>query len=633
MQNKKIVLFGQPNSGKSTIFQVLSDVKTMPGGTTYNFESTDIDIFGETFTIVDLPGSYSLNPNQPTEEISVKYLLNEEYDLIINVIDASALSRGLELTVELTELGKPQIIALNMQDETESHGVKIALPLLEKELGIPVVPTTAIYGKGIKRLSEECFDLLYNPKPCNSFNYTFHIEKELKYLESIFVDTGNLNKRFYTIKALENPAILDKTYLSGKEELFEQAALTLYEEHKLDSSEMIAYERHHIAMKLSEEVVQYFSRKKRRLSEKFDDFLLHPIAGYFFLIIFFITYFFSIFIIGDLLSGLMVTPIEMLGDSFASLKDASPFLWYSVNGAYQGFSGVAGIVLPYFLPLVFLTSLFEETGYIARIAFIVDGIFHKIGLHGKSVVPFILGFGCSVPALYATRIIENKFDRMITGILIPFIPCSARIAVIFALSAAFTGPIGAIIVFAYVMFVIAAAGKVLSKTISKPIGLIMEMPDLKLPSIKTAVTRTWLKISEFVKEALIYLVLGSIVLGWIEYFDIYQYIDMFFSPVIKYTLGLPEQLGSTLVFGFLRKELIIVMANQALGVSAISQLPMTFEQIIVFIIFVTLYFPCYTTFVVSIKEFGWKTAILTAFFSILIATVSAFLFRNILFFI
>jgi ferrous iron transport protein B len=266
----------------------------------------------------------------------------------------------------------------------------------------------------------------------------------------------------------------------------------------------------------------------------------------------------------------------------------------------------------------------------SRIAFLVDGLMHKIGLHGKSVIPFILGFGCSVPAIYATRMIENKTDRMVTGMLIPFIPCSARIAVIFALTAAFTGPLWAFIVFAYVIVIIAVAGKVMAKFLAKPTGLILEIPALKPPSIIFSLKKTWIKISDFIKEALLFLIAGSIILGWIEYFHAADYLNQVFRPLLTTFLGLPEELGSTLLFGFFRKELIIVMVTQALGVQTIAQLPLSYEQIIVFVIFVTLYFPCFTTFIVIWKEFGLKVIALSAALSIMVALISAFLFRVIL---
>ncbi|MFA6570123.1 MAG: nucleoside recognition domain-containing protein, partial [Bacteroidota bacterium] len=273
------------------------------------------------------------------------------------------------------------------------------------------------------------------------------------------------------------------------------------------------------------------------------------------------------------------------------------------------------------------TSILEDSGYLARMAFLIDGLMHKIGLHGKSVVPFILGFGCSVPALYATRIIDNKNERTITGILIPFIPCSARTSVIFAIAAAFTGPVMALGVYLYVIVIIAINGKILSKFLSQPIGLILEIPSLKQPAAKIIFFKTWMKVRQFYKDAVLFLVGGSILLGWLEYFDISKYVNNFMAPFISFVLGLPKELGSTLVFGFFRKELILVMLTQATGATDIAHLPMSLHQIFVFLIFATLYFPCFTTFVVVIKEFGAKTAMYSAILSLIVASLSAIFFR------
>jgi ferrous iron transport protein B len=296
----------------------------------------------------------------------------------------------------------------------------------------------------------------------------------------------------------------------------------------------------------------------------------------------------------------------------------------------MGITGLLEIVLPYFLPLLFLTSLIEDSGYLARVAFLIDGVMHKIGLHGKSVVPFILGFGCSIPAIYATRIIDNKKEKLITAILIPFIPCSARTSVIFAMAAAITGPVWAIVIYLYVIFIIALNGKVMSIFISKPMGLILEIPSLKLPSLMNILNKTWFKIVEFGKSAGLYLIIGSMVLGWIEYFNVAKYINIIFSPIVQTILGLPKEVSTTLVFGFFRKELLLVMLTQAFQVKDLSHLPMTINQSVVFIIFSILYFPCFATFIVLMKEFGKKTVTISALLCLFVATLSALIFNIIL---
>lgn len=634
--HKTIVLVGQPNSGKSTLFNVLSDLKTSTAnyaGTSASVNKTEINVYGDTYTLIDLPGSYTLNPISDSEKLTTNFLLLEKFDLIVNVVDASLLTRSLELTVELAEFGMPMVIALNMYDEAQSHGIDIDIDQLERKLKVPVIPTMALYGKGIKKLMDTCYNMLNRGVVYPEYwEFTPRIEKSIAEIKSKINIPGeyNGNSRFYAIKSIENPVLVPEGIMRDVKSLRDDAENVIVEQYGSDGFEAISYERHHLSMKLTEDISTFRITRRRKLVDKLDDFLLHPILGYVILGGFLMFYFFTIFVVGNAIGGLVDGPISKIPGFYEGLKAGSPFLWYTINGAYQGLAGIFGIVLPYFLPLVLLTSIFEDTGYLSRTAFLVDGLFHKIGLHGKSVVPFILGFGCSVPALYAARMIENPRDRMITGILIPFIPCSARIAVIFALTAAFTGPIWAFVVFAYILIIVSLSGKALSKALSKPMGLILEIPNLKTPSLKIAMTKTWVKIRELLKEAFIFLLAGSIILGWIEYFNASKYVDYIFSPLLKTVLGLPEQLGSTLVFGFLRKELIIVMAAQALGVQSVADLPLTAHQVVVFIIFVSLYFPCLTTFIVILKEFGYKTGFFSAALSIIIAVVSAFLFKIVL---
>lgn len=636
MSYKNIILIGQPNSGKSTIFNVLSDIKTSTSnfaGSSGEINETIISFGGEGWRLYDLPGVYSLNPTQESERITLEFITKTQIDLIINVVDATSLTRSLELTCELLELGLPMIVALNMMDEASAHGVSIDTVALAAEVGNPVVETSALKGKGIKQLLEAGENYIRLKKTnTNCPRFTRHIEGRVAEIENAMVTNPfpSISRRFVAIKAIEYPSIIptaDFAPLNDIVQDFEKESRLM---HNMDGFESISYERHHLAMKVSEKVSKFVARRSRSRSDIMDDALLHPLWGQLIMLCFFFIYFFAIFYVGSLLSALVEPMIVSLGESFAPLKESNEFLWFSINGAYMGFAGVVGIVLPYFLPLVLITSLFEESGYLARVAFLSDGLFHRIGLHGKSAVPLILGFGCAIPAIYATRILENKRDRQITSVLLQFIPCSARIAVIFALTAAFTGPVWAVIVFAYVLFVIAASGKIMSKMLTMPIGLVLEIPRLKVPSLSLSFAKTWMKTKDFAKEAVIFLVLGSIVLGWIEYFNVAYYIDLTLSPITGFVLGLPDQLGSTLVFGFLRKELIIVMASQALQVQSIAELPLTSDQIITFIIFVTFYFPCLTTFVVLSKEFGKKFSFAAASFSVLVALVSATLFRLIL---
>lgn len=637
MQHKTIVLIGQPNAGKSTLFNVLSDIKSSTSnyaGTTVAVKESLINVNFETYKIIDLPGLYSLNPNDPAEEVTVNFLLDHPVDLIINVVDSTLLSRSIELTVELLELGIPMIIALNMQDEANRYGVRIDNHKLKEILNIPVIPTIALFGKGVKELIETSDQIITMgfQKP-QSLKFTLHIEKnisEIEYDLKEFQIPTKISPRFYAIKLIENPQCVAKILESFDRMKSELITNQIQLEHNTDGFEVIAYERHHHAMKITHLVSEIKRKKTQPLAEKLDSQLLHPIFGYFYLLLFFIIYFVVIFHVGSFISSSIDPMLQSLPSLYDPIKFFSPFLWFTIDGIFQGLSGAVGIVLPYFLPLLILSSLFEDTGYMSRIAFLLDGLFHKIGLHGKSVAPFIMGFGCTVPALYATRNIEKERDRLITGILINFIPCSARLTVIFAISSAFTGPLWTAFIFFFVLLIIAINGKIMSYFFSKPTGLILEIPNLKLPSLNATLKKTQFKVKEFLRVAVPYLIFGSIVLGWFQYFGTEKYVNSIFSPLVKNVLGLPEQLGSTLIFGFLRKELIIVMASQAMGVSSFTQLGLTTVQALVFTIFIILYIPCISTFAVFWKEFGAKTVILTVIFSISMATIFGFLFKIIL---
>ncbi|MCJ7525592.1 MAG: ferrous iron transport protein B [Candidatus Aminicenantes bacterium] len=634
MTSFKIVLVGQPNAGKSTLFNVLSDIKAAAAnfaGTSVKITQSSIQLEGRFFQLLDLPGIYSLNASDDAEKITQGYLLREKIDLIVNVVDSTLLARSLELTSELLELGLPMAIALNMQDEAEKRGLKIDHEKLEKALGVPVVPTAALHGKGVRQLMERCSRLLNEAPPTLPvFPYTAHIETLVQELAAAMPEPAsgqNGNRRFYAIKSIENPAMVPQGIRQALAADSAAACAQIRDYHQRDCFESVAYERHHLAMKWSEEICEFVPRKTIHLHDRLDRFFLHPLLGRFFLLAYFLVFYAAIFFVGNLLSRWLDPLLNRIPPLLVPLQKISGFLWLSADGLWQGVAGSLGVVLPYFLPLIFLNAIFEDSGYLSRIAFLLDGLLHRIGLHGKSVAAFILGFGCTAPALYATRILENKRDRVLSALLLPFIPCSARNAVIFALTAALAGPVWALVIYFFVLLVIAVTGKTISLFLEKPSGLIMEIPDLKVPSLRNALANTGRKLKEFAVTVVPLLLLGSVAMSWLGSLNISAWIDSFFAPLLNGVLGLPTQLGTTLIFGFFRKELIVVMVKQALGAASLALLPLTLGQAVVFLVFVTLYFPCFTTFVVMGREFGWKTAGASAVLSIVVASLSAYLFR------
>jgi len=633
---KTIVLVGQPNSGKSTLFNALSDVKVSTAnfaGTTVEYKETHIEIFGEQVHLIDLPGIYSLNPIEPAEFVTVSFLFENPIDLILNVIDSTLITKSLELTTELLELGIPMVVVLNMKDEATKKGIQIDEFVMSKIIGVPVVKISALYRKGINELLE-AISLQISPEKTYPIpaKFTFHIEKWINKIEKSIIPLNSTEfyPRFFAIKLLENPSLVSKYLISFDSNSVENAKQDILKHHQTSLFEAFAYERHHFSMELTHKTTKYTSKRTVPLIEKIDLLFLKPFPGYFFAILFFALYFLVVFWVGNALSTLLEIPLSNLGSSIEPLKTSYPFIWPLVDGLFQGFSGALGIVFPYFLPLLILTAVLEESGYMARIAFLMDAVFHQIGLHGKSVASFVMGFGCTVPAIYATRIVENRRDRLIASILINFIPCSARLTVIFALTTALTGPIWTIVIFGYILFAIAATAKVLSVFYPKPIGLIMEVPPLRYPSFTIVLRKTQYKLVEFFKIAFPFLLAGSVVFSIIDYFNFTDFLNKILQPFITSLLGLPQELGSTLVFGFLRKELAVFMTAQAFGISDLKLLPLTTHQIVIYLVFLVFYLPCVSTSAVLYKEFGAKHLGLIILVGILLSTISALIFKFVL---
>jgi len=340
---------------------------------------------------------------------------------------------------------------------------------------------------------------------------------------------------------------------------------------------------------------------------------MHPLLGYLILLAIFLGFFFIIFNIGNPLEELLLAPLESLRHWLRSELGTGLF-FYLVDGLVQGIGGGVAIVLPFFLPLLFLMSFFEDVGYLARAGYLMDTFMHRLGLHGKSVAPFILGFGCNVPAVIATRILESRRDRIITSLLIPFIPCAARTTIILALVAFYLGPFWALGFYVFNIFLVAVLGRIISLLFKTPSpGLILEIPSLKFPTLKNVIQKTYLQLKSFLKFAWPILIAGSIFLGLFQFMGFDKIVNLILSPLVEKGLGLPRELGVTLVFGFLRKELSLIMMLQALGTSYNDLMSVVSkEQIIVFTVFISFFIPCLSTFAIIWKEVGKTVAFISA---------------------
>ncbi len=635
-----IALVGQPNCGKSTLFNALAGYKAISGnfpGVTVKYEESKLNILGETARLVDLPGIYSLSSRDPAELETRKYLLSGKVDVIINIIDASILGRSLELTLELLELEIPMVIALNMMDVAEKRGEKIDVEKLSRTLGVPVYPLIAKKGKGLK-------DLIYGAvncargkarctgkKPSYEKPITTAIQRIIPVLEREKDKVPpNFPYRFIAIKILEEDEDISRYLLrfspQNREEIL-HIKRELEEEMGEPSYEIINKARHGIALSIFEETVT-FQKTPTLIDDKIDAIVMHPILGYVILVLVFYGFFYLIFkggapieeIFTEYLDSLIAMVKSELGNTLGS---------EILVGFIQGIGGGIAIVIPYLLPFFIGLSFLEDTGYLSRVAFLTDIFMHRIGLHGKSVIAFILGYGCSVPAVLATRNLESTRDRIITSILVTMIPCSARTTVIFGLVGYFAGPVAALSLYALNLLVIGIVGKILVLRYPEITpGMILEIPKYNLPSLKIVWFKTWFRLKEFIYVALPIMMIGSGILSIMEYYHLSSIINTLLSPFTHWLLGLPKEVGVTLIFGIFRKELTLIMLFQALGVK-LDQIKnvMTFQQMMVFSTFVMFYIPCLATLAALWKEIGRKGVYMTIMITTIVATTVSLLVK------
>lgn len=619
----RIALAGNANVGKSVIFNQLTGLNQIvgnwPGKTVERAEGT-LYFKGYKIRIIDLPGIYSLSTFSMEEIVSRDYIAVEKPDIIINVIDASALERNLYFTFQLLELEAPLVIALNQVDFAAKKGMRIDAEKLSEFLGVPVVPTVAITGSGISELLSTAIAAVngeLKPNPLE-IQYGKEIEERVQAIEKMLSKklpelSTVYPPRWIAIKLLERDVDVAgklKNYKRGKEVLdfAEKLATELEKIHGESSPVILASEKYSLASKIAKEVTIIETPPRISLEQKLDEVTTHKIFGYFILAAVVVSMFTAIFAVGDFLSeslDLLFSTLTLQIENLLSPLLPNFALTLINEGILGGIIAGLTIALPYIIPFYIILALLEDTGYLPRAAFLMDNLMHKIGLHGKAFIPIMLGYGCSVPACIGCRIMETQRERFLAAFVVVLIPCAARTVVILGLVGRFVGLHAALALYLFDLILIFILGRIAFKALpGEPVGLIMEMPAYKKPVIKNVLMKTWARTKDFVYIAFPIIIAGSLTISALSISGTMDYVVNAASPLIESWLGLPKETGIPLIFGILRKELTLILLSQLIPLESLKAVEM-----IVFSLVAMIYIPCIATIAACIKELGWRKAL------------------------
>lgn len=641
----ELILVGQPNCGKSTIFNSVIGYRSISSnfpGVTVSYTRGEIEYNDERVRVIDIPGTYSLLACDEAETEAVRYLYNLPDDaVLVNIIDSSVLSRSLELTLQLMELQRPMIVVLNMSDEAERKGIDTSVELLSSILGVPVLKSIGHKGIGVADIFKEA---------CRAGNESIipktmappnDIEPSIQKIER-FIATKALpagwNSRFTAIRLIEHDTlveeaiqrVLSKHEWKGIKEITE----SLDRRHPSGGEGFMSSFRHNAAFTIFEKTTRVHQVKSKDVRVIIDSVLMHPIYGFLFMALLLYGAFWTISSFAELVDPIIVSIFDWLYQHFITSPGGTSFIDTVAKGFFEGIGGGISIAVSFLVPFFIFLAFLEDTGYLSRIAFLTDNLMHRIGLHGLSVVPLILGYGCNVPAIFATRILKSPRDRIITATLATLVPCSARMVIILGIVGALFSMKAVVLIYLSNILILGIVGKILS--LSMPAvspGLLMEVPKYHLPTIKDLTAKTWLRLKEFVYIAIPLLVAGSIVLELINKYSFSAMINRLLSPFTVGILGLPAAAGVVLLFGIMRKELALLLLLAAMGVHHANSLltVMTPVQVYSFTVFSSFYIPCLATVVAMAKVFNWRSAILISLMTFCLAILLTLMVRGIFF--
>jgi len=676
-ENIKIVFVGQPNVGKSSLINAITDANLHVG----NFAGVTVDKTNVQtllcdplskkeykIDIIDLPGSYSLSDFTAEEKVTREFLLHEDYDLIINVVDSTHLQRNLLLTAELMELGKKMILVLNMIDEAEKEGIIIDASQLETILGIPVVKVSAKTKRGIDKLLSKIFEVYSKDNTDSKIVYSDFIEEEITKLIKFFEERnykGDIPIRHLAVRLLkEDKTIYKKMH---EEPIWIELLPVLRDslEHiylhsgKKDISDIFADEHFAFAKGAKMEVISTKSMRAKNITQKIDNLLINQYFGIPIFLILMWGLFQLTFTLGAIPMEWISSSFEWLSNQVKTILGGGEIASLVGDGVLGGVGSVV-LFLPNIVVLFFGIALLETTGYMARVAFLLDGFFHKFGLHGKSFIPLVTGFGCTVPAYMATRTLKSRSDRLITLFILGFMSCSARIPIYVLFVGAFFGSESA----GNILFLIYIVGAILGLVMAKILRsfvfkgeddpFVMEMPKYRLPSLKLIFHIVWGQAKDYLKKAGTFILVASALIWWASNYpknpestktiqaQITQtqskeqkanlearikesqlensYLGQFgkFSEPFFRPLGFDWKLAVALEAGISAKEIIVSTLGvlYSLGEEVEAKSKSLQDRIkenipvpvgLAFIVFVMVYIPCVASMAVFVREAGgWR---------------------------
>ena len=628
-------LAGNQNCGKTTLFNALTGSNQHVGnfpGVTVDQKSGEVKGYKDC-SVVDLPGIYSLRTYTQEEIVTRDFILNQKPDGIINIVDATNIERNLYLTLQLLTLRVPMVLALNMMDEVRANGGTVDVQKLSEDLGIPVVPITAAMGEGVSELMDRAVETAKGrvlPKVydfCTADSPVHRCVHAVVHLIEDHAERLGLPSRFCATKLIEgDEAMADRLELDQNErELLEHCVVQMEAENGMDRNASLADMRYSFIEKVTANaVVKCRESREHKRSVQIDKVLTGkytalPVFFGIMLLIFYLTF----NVIGQGLSDLLAAGIDYVTagvDGALTAYGINPVVHsLIIDGIFAGVGSVLSF-LPIIVTLFFFLSILEDTGYMARVAFVMDKLLRKIGLSGRSIVPMLIGFGCSVPAIMATRTVSSDRDRKMTILLTPYMSCSAKIPIYGFFTAVFFTKYKALVMISlYVLGMVVGvlAALVMKNTAfrGKPVPFVMELPNYRLPSAKSVGLLLWEKAKDFLQRAFTVIFLATVVIWFLQSFDtrlnvvtdsadsllalIGQWLAVLFKP-----LGFGDwRCATALISGFIAKESVVSTLEVLLGGAAVTSL-FTVRSAVSFLVFTLLYTPCVAAVATIRRELG-----------------------------